>query len=74
MGRLSDPVFAERLIRLRARWNLSQQQVAGFLRVDRATVSRWEAGLVVPTGKNLERALQWMKTRWPGGSRGRFAG
>jgi DNA-binding transcriptional regulator YiaG len=41
-----------RLIRERAR--LSQDELATFLRVDRASVSRWESGARTPTGKTLE--------------------
>ena len=50
------PPEMRRLIREQAR--LSQEDIAGVLKIDRATVSRWESGERTPRGKLAETYKQ----------------
>jgi len=50
------PPEMRRLIRKQAR--LSQAEIAGALKIDRATVSRWESGERTPRGKLAETYKQ----------------
>mgnify|MGYP000790754135 FL=1 len=45
----------EKLMQLRSEQNLSQTALAEALGVSRQTVSKWEAGIAVPTTDNLFR-------------------
>ena len=45
--------FSEKLIRLRKREGISQEELASYLEVSRQAVSRWEVGTDIPTMKNL---------------------
>lgn len=50
--------FAEKLVRLRKREGLSQEELALFLGVSRQAVSRWEQGAAVPDASNLVKLRQ----------------
>lgn len=44
----------EKLISLRKKQGLTQQELAGKLEVSRQAVSKWEVGLAVPNTENLK--------------------
>ena len=43
----------ERLVQLRKDHGLSQNELAERLNISRQTISKWERGMVVPSGDNL---------------------
>lgn len=45
--------FSEKLIRLRKREGISQEELASYLEVSRQAVSRWEQGTALPDAGNL---------------------
>lgn len=45
--------FSEKLIRLRKREGISQEELASYLEVSRQAVSRWEQGTADPSTSNL---------------------
>lgn len=47
--------FAEKLLHLRKREGLSQEDLAAHLEVSRQAVSRWEMGTALPDAPNLLR-------------------
>lgn len=50
--------FSEKLIRLRKREGLSQEELAQYLVVSRQAVSRWEQGTAMPDAGNLLKLKQ----------------
>lgn len=50
--------FAEKLLRLRRREGLSQEELAQYLDVSRQAVSRWEQGTAMPDAGNLLKLKQ----------------
>ena len=50
--------FSEKLIRLRKREGISQEELASYLEVSRQAVSRWEQGTALPDAGNLLRLLE----------------
>lgn len=50
--------FSEKLIRLRKREGLSQEELASYLEVSRQAVSRWEQGTALPDAGNLLKLRQ----------------
>lgn len=50
--------FAEKLLRLRKREGLSQEELAQYLNVSRQAVSRWEQGTAMPDAGNLVKLKQ----------------
>ena len=47
--------FSEKLIRLRKREGISQEELASYLEVSRQAVSRWENGETTPNPETLKR-------------------
>ena len=47
--------FSEKLIRLRKREGISQEELASYLEVSRQAVSRWENGETLPNTETLKR-------------------
>ena len=50
--------FSEKLIRLRKREGISQEELASYLEVSRQAVSRWEQGAALPDAGNLLKLRQ----------------
>ena len=50
--------FSEKLIRLRKREGISQEELASYLEVSRQAVSRWEQGTALPDAGNLLKLRQ----------------
>ena len=50
--------FSEKLIRLRKREGVSQEELAAYLEVSRQAVSRWEQGTALPDAGNLLKLRQ----------------
>ena len=50
--------FSEKLMRLRKREGLSQEELAAYLEVSRQAVSRWEQGTALPDAGNLRKLRQ----------------
>lgn len=50
--------FSEKLLRLRKREGLSQEELALYLNVSRQAVSRWEQGTAMPDAGNLLKLKQ----------------
>ena len=50
--------FSEKLIRLRKREGVSQEELASYLEVSRQAVSRWEQGTALPDAGNLLKLRQ----------------
>ena len=50
--------FSEKLIRLRKREGVSQEELAAYLEVSRQAVSRWEQGTALPDTGNLLKLRQ----------------
>ena len=50
--------FSEKLIRLRKREGISQEELAAYLKVSRQAVSRWEQGTALPDAGNLKKLRQ----------------
>ena len=50
--------FSEKLIRLRKREGISQEELASYLAVSRQAVSRWEQGTALPDAWNLLKLRQ----------------
>ena len=50
--------FSEKLIRLRKREGISQEELASYLEVSRQAVSRWEQGTALPDAGNLWKLRQ----------------
>ena len=50
--------FAEKLLRLRKREGISQEELAAYLEVSRQAVSRWEQGTALPDAGNLRKLRQ----------------
>ena len=46
--------FSEKLIRLRKREGISQEELASYLEVSRQAVSRWECGETMPNVESLQ--------------------
>lgn len=51
-------IFSEKLVRLRKREGLSQEELASYLGVSRQAVSRWEQGTAMPDAPNLVKLRQ----------------
>jgi len=45
--------LGERIKAIRLNWDWSQEEIAGAMRVDQATISFWERGKVRPTGSAI---------------------
>lgn len=50
--------FSEKLIRLRKREGISQEELSSYLEVSRQAVSRWEQGAALPDAGNLLKLRQ----------------
>ena len=50
--------FSEKLVRLRKREGISQEELASYLEVSRQAVSRWEQGTALPDAGNLWKLRQ----------------
>ena len=50
--------FSEKLVRLRKREGVSQEELAAYLEVSRQAVSRWEQGTALPDAGNLLKLRQ----------------
>ena len=50
--------FSKKLIRLRKREGISQEELASYLEVSRQAVSRWEQGTALPDAGNLLKLRQ----------------
>ena len=50
--------FSEKLVRLRKREGISQEELASYLEVSRQAVSRWEQGTALPDAGNLLKLRQ----------------
>ena len=68
--------FSEKLIRLRKREGVSQEELASYLEVSRQAVSRWEQGTALPDAGNLLKLRQrfrvsvdWLLTEERAGKR-----
>ena len=64
--------FSEKLIRLRKREGISQEELASYLEVSRQAVSRWEQGTALPDAGNLLKlrqrfgvSLDWLLSLFP---------
>lgn len=51
-------IFSEKLVRLRKREGISQEELALYLNVSRQAVSRWEQGTAMPDAGNLLKLKQ----------------
>ena len=51
--------FSEKLIRLRKREGISQEELASYLEVSRQAVSRWESGETTPNTETLKLLSQF---------------
>lgn len=46
---------------IREKYNISQQNLAELLSVDRSTVAKWETGKALPTADKLPKLAQILK-------------
>ena len=58
--------FSEKLIRLRKREGISQEELASYLEVSRQAVSRWEQGTALPDAGNLLSCGSASASAWTG--------
>ena len=66
--------FSEKLIRLRKREGISQEELASYLEVSRQAVSRWEQGTALPDAGNLLKLRQRLPVKVRGRLRSRRNG